>query len=124
MDPLSSQSRRAFSMLEMMLTIAIGALVAGVAIPRMGAANARYQADFAAKRVVIDIERCRANARLTCSQQTMTFNTTTHQYTVSGSGTGTSAGFTVDLSASPYKAKITQGTPVTFDAYGQPAGAV
>src|SRR4051794_21377296 len=38
--------RRAFSLFELMLVVAIGALFAGLAIPRMGAANARYQADY------------------------------------------------------------------------------
>jgi prepilin-type N-terminal cleavage/methylation domain-containing protein len=118
-----TRTRSAFSLLELVMVIAIGAFIAGIAIPRMGNATTRYQADYAAKRLASDLERAKANARLTGAAQTVTFSTTTHKYTVSGSGTGGAAGFTVDLSATPYKAKLTQVATVTYDAYGQgPSG--
>jgi Tfp pilus assembly protein FimT len=108
-------------MFELVLVLAIIGFLAGIALPRMANATARYQADVAAKKLAIDLDRCRANARMTGASQSLTLNTTTHSYTVTG-GTGTAAGFTVDLSVAPYKAKIVSTTvsSITFDAYGQP----
>jgi Tfp pilus assembly protein FimT len=115
---MRDRSRLAFSIFEMVLVLAIITFLAGLALPRMANATARYQADYAAKRLVHDLDRCRNNARLTAASQSITFDTTNSRYTVTG-GSGTAVGFTVDLSVAPYKAKIVSASNVTFDAYGQ-----
>jgi prepilin-type N-terminal cleavage/methylation domain-containing protein len=119
------RGRRAFSLLEMVVVLAVGATMASIAIPRMGNAAARYKVDFAARKVVADLDRARSNARLTGAAQTVTFNLTTHRYVVTG-GTGMASGLTVDLAGDPYKCRVTAadfgGSAVaTFDAYGLPA---
>lgn len=109
-------------MFEMVLVLAIIGFMAGMALPRMANATARYQADCAARRLALDLDRCRNNARMTGASQSITFDKVNHRYTVTG-GTGTAAGFTVDLSVAPYKAKLVTASTVTFDAYGQPPSA-
>jgi type II secretory pathway pseudopilin PulG len=104
--------------MEMVLVLAIISCLAGIAMPRMANASARYQADCAARRLAMDLDRARGNARMTGTSQSVTLDKVKHRYTVTG-GSGTAAGFTVDLAAAPYKAKITSGSTITFDAYGQ-----
>jgi Tfp pilus assembly protein FimT len=106
-------------MFEMVLVLAIIGFLAGIALPRMANASARYQADFAARQLALDLDRCRANARMTGKSQSVTFDKVNHRYTVTG-GTGTASGFTIDLSVAPYKAKLVTASTITFDAYGQP----
>ena len=119
---MSQRSRHAFSLFEVVLVLAIIGFFAGLALPRMANATARYQADCAARRVALDLDRCRSNARMTGASQSVTFDATNSRYTVTG-GTGTASGFTVDLSVSPYKAKIVSASNITYDAYGQPPSA-
>src|SRR5688500_11257810 len=111
----------AFSLVEMVLVVATCALLAGIAAPRLGGASARYRADFAARQVAADLERARATARLTGASQSVQFDLLQHRYTVTGTGTGTTAATTVRLSADPYQARITAAsfsgaTGVTFTA--------
>ena len=115
---MSHRSRHAFSVFEVVLVLAIIGFLAGLALPRMANATARYQADCAARRLALDLDRCRSNARMSGASQSVTFDTTNSRYTVTGSS-GTASGFTVDLSAAPYKAKIVSATNITYDAYGQ-----
>lgn len=121
--PHASLGRQAFSLAEIVMVLAISGLMAAVAIPRLGSATARYQLDYAAKRVASDLERARTNARMASAAQTVTFNLTTNQYVVTGPGT---SGTTVNMAADPYRVKIAStsfGSPAvaTFDAYGLPA---
>ena len=116
--------RRAFSLLEMVVVVAVASVTAAIAIPRMGNATARYRVDFAARKVVADLDRARANARLTGAAQSVTFNLATYRYVVTG-GSGASAGFTTDLSVDPYQCQVSGATfggsaVATYDAYGLP----
>lgn len=54
---------RGFSMLELLLVLAIMATVAAIAAPRYAASTSRYRADLAALRIVQDLELAQATAK-------------------------------------------------------------
>jgi Tfp pilus assembly protein FimT len=101
------------------------ALVVAIAAPRYASSVARYRAEAAARRVAADLSLAQTQAKAGSKPQTVTFNTGNATYTAAGL-TGPDnrpGGYTVDLSASPYRAVITSANfggqaQVTFDAYG------
>ena len=120
--------RGGYSFLELIILLAICGIMAAIAFPRMANATNRYRLDFAARRIVSDLERARSNARLTGVTQTVAFDLTLHRYTVSGNTNGLAAGTLVDLTSDPTNAKLssanfagsTPTTSISFDVYGQP----
>lgn len=120
-------SRKAFSLLELVLVLAILGILAAMAVPRYGTAVARYQAEMAAKRVVADLALARARARITSTQRTVAFTPAADQYQLPGVADlkNSAADYLVDLSARPYHANLLSadfggdGT-VIFDGYGAP----
>ena len=124
------RNRRAFSLVELVIVLAICALTAGIAMPRLGRAANRYRADFAARRIVADLDRARGNARLTGQTQTATFNVAQNNYTVTGSASGQANAFSVNLTDNPLNATLVSvnlgggAAAVSFDAYGQARPAV
>lgn len=120
--------RRAFSLVELTMVMAIMAIAAAIAAPRWGEAMGRYRVDAAARRIVADLALAQTNARATSSPQTITFNPGADTYALSGltsfeTGTGV---YTVYLSKSPYLADLTSSdfaasTPLSFNAFGVPS---
>lgn len=120
--------RAGVSMLEIVVVVALIAIMSGVALPRFSAATARYQADLAARKVAADLEQARRNARQTGSVMTVTFDLTRDSYVIPGDS-GLTGGYSVNLRDSPYSCRISSatfaatGTQLTFDAWGQPTPA-
>lgn len=120
-------SRKAFSLLEIVLVLAILAILVAMAAPRYGTAVARYQAEMAARRVVADLALSRSRARITSTQHTVAFTPAADQYQLPGVADlkNSAADYLVDLSARPYHADLLSadfggdGT-VVFDGYGKP----
>src|SRR2546423_11308670 len=54
--------RRAFSLIEMVLVLAILAMVSAIAVPRYAGSIARYRAETAARRVAADLALAAAHA--------------------------------------------------------------
>jgi len=113
--------------LELLLVITIMVLAALVAIPRYANAMSNYRADMAARRIVADLRWAQARARNQSTSQTVTFNTTNSTYQIVGANDPDhiASGYTVDLTADPYRAAITSvslGTQpqVVFNGYGIP----
>jgi prepilin-type N-terminal cleavage/methylation domain-containing protein len=116
-----------FSLLELILVLAIIVTFAAMAAPRYGIASARYRADHAARRVAADLRQAQAHAKATSASCTVSFSTATEKYQLLNvpSFDGGPGDYTVDLAADPYRANLVAagfgGTgQVIFDGWGLP----
>ena len=122
-----SARRGGFTLLEVVLVLAIMAIVAAMAAPRYASAICRFQVDTAARRLVRDLTTARERARSQGANQTVIFTVASSTYTVVGmSGLDGSANYTVDMSGEPYKTSVVSAgfggqSSVVFDGYGVPA---
>ena len=118
--------RAAFSVVELVLVIAITAMVSAIAIPRYANSIARYRADSAARRVAADLALAQNNASTAGRQQAMVFVSRSYQMPGMAHLDGKSYGdYTVDLGADPYAvtrvaAEFGGDATVKFDLYGNP----
>ena len=120
------RGRRAFSLLELVMVVAIMGIVAAIAAPRYAHSIARYHIDVAAKRIVNDLALASRLARNAGAERTLSFNDDGTQYTISDlAGLEKSAEpYRVDLQAEPYCTRAESvnfggKSSVTFDAFGQ-----
>src|SRR3954469_1258777 len=101
-----SPARRAFTMVELVMAMAIMAILAAIAIPRYASAISSYRARAAAQRIVHDLAQVQSLARTTSSSQTIVFSTTGYQISNLRDLDTASTTYAVQLSAEPYKAAI------------------
>jgi Tfp pilus assembly protein FimT len=120
-------SAAAFSLAELVLVVAIIAIISAIAVPRYASALVRYRADAAARRVVADLSLARHLARQTGQSRTVTFNTVTGRVRIIGqSGMDAPASnYETNLAAAPYQAAITAAdfggdATIIFNGYGVP----
>lgn len=125
--PSAVHNRKAFSLVEVVLVLAILAILVAIAAPRYGTAVARYQAEMAARRIVADLALARSRARISSTQHSVAFTPATDQYQLPGVADlkNSSGDYLVDLSARPYYADLFSAdfggeTTVVFDGYGTP----
>jgi prepilin-type N-terminal cleavage/methylation domain-containing protein len=119
--------RLAFSLVELMICIAVMAVLAALAIPRYANATANYRADAAARRIVADLSLARSQARLISKPLTVAFNKSSNFYQINGMTDlfHRSTTYSVQISADPYYASFVDivfngAAQVTFDQYGVP----
>ncbi len=122
-----SLSRRAFSLLELVLILAIVAVVAAIAAPRYASSLANYRVEAAAQRIIRDLGVARAEARSGSTNITVTFDVASNNYGIAGVASleSASASANLTLSDAPYYAQLLNASfgldeIVTFDGYGVP----
>ena len=118
---------RAFTLLEIVLVLAIISVVSAIAVPRFASASARYKANAAAHRIVADMELAKARAYSTSASVEVRFDANDHTVSIPAiaSFDDANASYVTDLSEEPFQAELSEvdfegDTKVTFDIYGQP----
>ncbi len=93
---------RAFSMIELVVVLAIVAILAGVGVVRAGTGAAEYRARLAAKRVATDLEQARQQSMYRSTTVSVEFDAANDSYTITGllEDGGTTI---VDLSKRPFR---------------------
>lgn len=120
---------RAFSLVELVLMLAIIGITAAIGAPRYANSVALYRSQMAAQRIAGDLNLARSRARSSSLGQTIVFSVATNAYSLPGvaglSGEASpSTSYTVKLASEPYSATLLtadfSGTATaSFDRYGQ-----
>jgi len=94
-----------FTLVELVMVMAIAAVLAAIAVPRYSNSAAILRADAAARRVASDMTMVRGDARASSIARTIAFTPGSKQYSVAGLAnplTGAAAPYTIALGESPY----------------------
>ena len=125
----AGNNRAAFTLVDLVICLAILATAAAIAAPRYAASLARYRAELAARRIVADLEliRNRARARGTC--ESAEFYADGNYYKIPGAPdlNHPSKEYSVHLNEAPYHADIVQAvfdsgaaSHMCYGEYGHP----
>lgn len=116
-----------FSLLELLLVLAIMATLTAIAIPRYQGSLARYRADLAAHRIVADLTQAQSSARAASASRTVTFSIAGNTYQIPelSSLDGNSGSYSVALSERPYEAGLVSANfggdaQIVFNGWGIP----
>lgn len=118
----------AFSLIELLLVLAIISTLTALIVPRLSASAARYHADLAAARLTADLTLLRSTARALASSKTLSLDLSSASYSADiPAPDSPSASLRVNLDADPYHAALKRtslpGNAIRFDAFGNPSSS-
>ena len=123
--------RLAFTVLELVVALAIVAMFASLAVPRYANFFARQRAESAARRIAIDLALAQRRAKFASATQTVTFDVAADAYELVGmqDPDHPTQPYVISLSDKPYGATIDSADfpgktskVIVFDGYGMPDG--
>ena len=120
------QHRRAFSLVDLTLTMLIMGIIAATTAPKFSSAMMRYQVDAAARRIEADINYVQSQARFTNAACSLTFSASPPSYTTTGVANLNNSGqaYAVNLTTIGYSValatSINGGASLTYNASGVP----
>lgn len=115
-------ARRGFTIVELMMTLAIIATLSAIAAPKMMGAESRWRVRGAAQRIAADMERARSIAFASSSTVTLTFSRDRYALSCSDAEVDAAEAMSVQLFRKPYHVRIVKvdlsKSLVRFDGAG------